>query len=162
MGVFIYCYTATGKSTLGRKFANVVDMESTRYKYGEQIENEQKKGTKRVVNPDYPNNYFKALEAVKDLYDYILISDSICNEWLSQNNTEYWQVYPEIDLKEEYLLRMKNRGNNQAFIDYQSYMWDEWIEGCQNDPNAARHIVLKTGQYLEDVLPNLTLKEIEC
>lgn len=162
MGVFIYCYTATGKSTLGRKFANVIDMESTKFKYGEQIENEKSKGTKRTVNSDYPNNYFKALEEVKDKYDYILISDSVCNEWLAKNNIEYWQVYPNINLKEEYLLRMKNRGNNQSFIEYQRMMWEEWVEGCAQDEFASKHIELQTGQYLEDVLPNLKLKELEC
>jgi len=162
MGVFIYCYTATGKSTLGKKYANVIDMESTRYKYDEQSENEQSKGTKRTINAHYPNNYFKALSDVKDKYDYILISDSICNEWLFKNNIEYWQVYPNKSLKEEYLLRMKNRGNNQDFINYQSKLWDEWIEGCINDKNASRHIVLKSGQFLEDVIPNLILKEKQC
>ena len=162
MGVFIYCYTATGKSTLGKKYANVIDMESTKYKYGEQIENEKAKGTKRTINPEYPQNYFKALEEVKDKYDYILISDSVCNDWLFKNKIEYWQIYPDKSLREEYLFRMKNRGNNQDFIDYQSLLWDEWIEGCMTDKNASRHIVLQAGQHLEDVLPNLVLKELKC
>ncbi len=162
MGIFIYCYTATGKSTLGRKYSNVIDMESTLFKYHQQIEDESIKGTKREINPDYPKNYFKALEDAKDKYDYILISDYVCNEWLIENRFEYWQIYPQKDLKHEYLERMKNRGNIDAFIDYQDKMWDEWIDGCVNDKNATCHIELKAGQHLEDVLPNLKLKENLC
>ena len=159
MGVFVYCYTATGKSTLNKKYANVIDMESTIYKYiNTPIEIEKEKGTKREINNDYPNNYFKALENVKNKYDYILVSDNICDKWFQENNIEYWQVYPNIDLKEEYLNRMKQRGNNQDFIDYQSKLWNEWVKGCKNDKFAAKHIELQEGQYLEDVLPNLKLK----
>lgn len=160
MGTFIYCYTATGKSTLGKKYSNVVDMESTLYKYlNYSTEKEADKGNKREKNPDFPNNYFKALDEVKNKYDYILISDSVCDSWLKDNNIEYWQVFPNINLKEEYLKRMRNRGNNQNFIDYQDKCWNSWVEGCKNDKNASKHIELKAGQYLEDVLPNLKLKE---
>ena len=162
MGVFVYCYTATGKSTLGKKYSNVIDMESTLFKYHQQCEDESIKGTKREMQEDYPNNYFKALEKVKDKYDYILVSDYICNDWLIKNNYEYWQVFPNKELKQEYLQRMKNRGNNDAFINYQDLMWEEWIDGCKNDQNAKKHIELKAGQYLEDVLPNLKLKEQTC
>ncbi|MBR2969476.1 MAG: hypothetical protein IKC49_00275 [Clostridia bacterium] len=158
MGVFVYCYTATGKSTVGKKYSNVIDMESTLYKYvGKVKEIENEKGTRREINIDYPNNYFKALEEAKNKYDYILISDSICDSWLKENNIEYWQVYPNIELKQEYLERMKNRGNNQDFIDYQAKLWEEWVNGCKFDQYASKHIELKSGQFLEDVLPNLKL-----
>ena len=33
MGIFIYAFTATGKSTLAKKYKNVIDMESVNYKY---------------------------------------------------------------------------------------------------------------------------------
>lgn len=158
MGIFVYCYTATGKSTVGKKYTNVLDLESTLFKYTgitKEIENE--KGTKREINKDYPDNYFRALEDAKDKYDYILVSDNICDEWFRKNNITYWQVYPSIELKEEYLQRMKARGNNQKFLEYQDKLWEEWVNGCKNDKYAVKHIELKAGQYLEDVLPNLKI-----
>ena len=156
MGIFVYCYTATGKSTVAKRYSNVIDMESTLFKYtNTKIENEQEKGTKREINPDYPQNYFEALEQVKDKYDYILISDSVCNQWLRERGYGYWQVYPSVQLKEEYLRRMKERGNNQDFINYQSKLWEVWVNGCKNDKYAERCIELQSNQHLEDVLPNL-------
>lgn len=160
MGIFVYCYTATGKSTLGKKYSNVIDMESTLYKYLNSVnEKETEKGKKRERNPEFPKNYFKALEEVKDQYDYILISDNICDSWLRENKIEYWQIYPDINLKNEYLERMRKRGNPEEFLEYQSKLWNEWVEGCKNDKFASKHIELKTGQYIEDVLENLKLKE---
>lgn len=42
MGIFKYAFTATGKSTISKKYSNVIDMESTKYKYlNSNIENEK-------------------------------------------------------------------------------------------------------------------------
>ena len=156
MGIFIYAFTATGKSTISKKYSNVIDMESTLYKYlGISKEDEKLKGTNRKINKEWPDNYFKALKEVESKYDYILISDDICNNFLKVNNYEYWWVYPQIELKDEYLDRCKKRGNNDEFINWYSKLWEEWIRACKNDKGASRHIELKSNQYLEDVLPNI-------
>lgn len=159
MGIFVYAFTATGKSTLGKKYKNVIDMESTLYKYlGNFEEKESLKSTKRELNKDWPNNYFEALKEVKDKYDYILISDEICDEFLKEFGYEYWWVFPNENLKDEYLKRCKERGNNDEFIYWYSKLWNEWISKCKNDKNASKHIELKQGEFLEDVLPNLIKK----
>ena len=117
MGIFIYAFTATGKTSVAKKYTNVIDMESTLYKYnGQYLEDESLKSTLREINKDWPNNYFKALLKVKDKYDYILISDDICNKFLIDNNLEYWWIYPKRELRGEYLARCKKRGNNKEFI----------------------------------------------
>ena len=156
MGIFVYSFTATGKSTVSKKYSNVIDMESTLYKYlNVEKEDEGLKGTDRKRNKEWPQNYFDALMEVKDKYDYILISDDVCNKFLKDNNFEYWWVYPKSELKDEYLERCKMRGNNDNFIDWYSKCWDEWILNCKNDKLAGKHIELNSNQYLEDVLPGL-------
>ena len=155
MGIFIVAHTATGKSSLAKKYKNVIDMESTLYKYNDISNDESKKSTNREINKEWPNNYFKALKSVLDKYDYILVADEIVNDFLITNKYEYWIVYPDISLKEEYLNRCKNRGNNEEFIYWYSRLWDEWINISKNDLHASKHIELKSNQYLEDVLPNL-------
>lgn len=160
MGIFVYAFTATGKSTLVKKYSNVIDMESTLYKYMESSnEDESLKSTVRVQNKEWPDNYFKALMEVKNKYDYILISDEICDNFLHENNFEYWWVYPKEELKKEYMKRCEKRGNNSEFIKWYSKLWKEWIEKCKADKLASKHIELKSGQYLEDVLPNLKRME---
>ena len=156
MGIFVYAFSATGKSSVAKKYSNVIDMESTLYKYlGSFKEDESLKSTNRKINKQWPENYFKALKEVKDKYDYILISDEVCDKFLKDNSFEYWWVYPKQDLKEEYMNRCKKRGNNVEFINWYSKLWEEWISKCKNDKLASKHIELKSNQYLEDVLPNL-------
>ena len=156
MGIFVYAFTATGKSTVAKKYSNVIDMESTLYKYiGISNEDESMKSTIREVNKEWPENYLKALIQVKEKYDYILISDEICDKFLKDNNFEYWWVYPRIDLKDEYMNRCRKRGNNEEFIKWYSKLWNEWIEKCKRDKLATKHIELQSHQYLEDILPNL-------
>ncbi len=156
MGIFIYASTATGKTTVTSKYKNIIDMESTLYKYLDVIrEDEESKGTYKAINKGWPQNYFEALNDVKDKYDYILIADEICDDFIHSNNYKYWRVYPKLDLKEEYIERCRVRGNNEEFIYWYSKLWNEWYYKCKNDHFALKHIELNSGQYLEDVLPNL-------
>ena len=156
MGIFIFAFTATGKSTVARKYKNVIDMESTYYKYMDNNdEDESHKSTVRNINKEWPNNYFDALKRVKDEYDYILIADEICNNFLVNNKYEYWYVYPRRKLKQEYLDRCRKRGNNEEFIYWYSKLWDEWIDKCKEDRFASKKIELSSNEYIEDVLPNL-------
>ena len=70
MGVFIFAFTATGKTSLAKKYSNVIDLESTSYKYlNVNIKDESLKSTPREENKEWPSNYFKALTEVKDKYD---------------------------------------------------------------------------------------------
>ena len=120
MGVFIFAFTATGKSTVARKYRNVIDMESTHYKYiDNNAEDESLKSTVRDINREWPYNYFKELKKVKDKYDY-------------------WYVYPKRELKHEYLDRCKKRGNNEEFIYWYSKLWDEWIDKCKEENVLSR------------------------
>lgn len=159
MGIFIFAFTATGKSTVAKKYKNVIDMESTSYKYKDcNMEDETLKSTVRNLNEEWPENYFKALKEVKDKYDYILIADEICKDFLIDNNYEYWYVYPKRELKQEYLDRCKKRGNNEEFIFWYSKLWDEWITKCKEDNYASKKIELDSNEYLEDVLLDLIKK----
>lgn len=159
MGIFIFSFTATGKTAVAQKYRNVIDLESTYYKYTDNnIENEGLKSTVRNLNKEWPNNYFEALEKAKDEYDYILIADEICNEFLIKNKYDYWYVYPKKELKQEYLDRCKKRGNNEKFISLYSKFWDEWIDECKKDKYASKKIELGSNEYLENVLPNLKYK----
>lgn len=161
MAIFVYAFTASGKSTLARKYKNVIDMESTTFKYLGGKEDEASKGSDdRILNPAWPNNYFEALDKVKNSneYDYVLISDNICDSWLRENKVEYWQVYPNESLLSEYEARVRGRGNSEKFACYLRQVFCSWVEGCRNDKFASRHIELKSGEFLEDVLEGLIKK----
>ena len=157
MGIFVYAFTAAGKSVAAEKYSNVIDMECTKYKY-EEVTTEETKGTKRTLKRDWPGNYFRALTEAKDKYDYILVADKICDLYINAYNYEYWRVYPNRALKNEYIDRCKARGNNDEFVYYYGKYWDKWIDMYKNDKKAKKIIELQSNQFLEDVLPNLRKK----
>ncbi len=116
---------------------------------------EQSKATEdRIPDPEWPDNYFRALAEVKDKYDYILISDDICNSWLWENNIKYWQICPDLSLRDEYCARFVARGNNPTFVSQQMQVWDEWIQTCSHDLRAEKIFILKSNEYVEDVINN--------
>ena len=70
-GIIVAGFGAIGKTTLGNKYDNIIDMESGYYRWDntgfENIPYEQRKGKKeRPENIEWPDNYYKAIiEAIK-------------------------------------------------------------------------------------------------
>lgn len=70
---------------------------------------------------------------------------------LTDNGIEVNLVYPEKELKEEYLERYIEMGVDFIILDYYMTHWDEFIDIFKRQVNC-KHIVLQSGQYLQDVL----------
>lgn len=65
-GIVVAGFGAIGKTYLGKKYKNVIDMESGNFAHINDdvldIPIEKRKGTDiRPKNPEWPNNYFKAI-----------------------------------------------------------------------------------------------------
>jgi hypothetical protein len=67
----------------------------------------------------------------------------------------YVLCYPDKSLKSEYLMRFIERGNTECFIEIFIGRWGNFINSFENDISALKHIVLKSGQYLSDVVDDL-------
>ena len=64
-------------------------------------------------------------------------------------------VYPEKELRNEYLDRYIERDSPYEFIGAFMKYWNPWIEELTKQ-KYCQHIVLKKGEYLGDVLHKLT------
>lgn len=60
-------------------------------------------------------------------------------------------IYPERQLMGEYIQRYIDRGSPKQFINLVYANWDSWVTSCEGEVNC-KHIVLRQGQYLIDVL----------
>jgi len=74
-----------------------------------------------------------------------------------KNNIHYDIVYPEIDSKQDYISRMKKRGNNIEFINNMQENFEKYCFACANDEFADEKIKLKKGEFLEDVIKKLKI-----
>jgi len=75
-GVIIARFATCGKSVLGRKYKNVIDLESSNYKHINDLENvpvEMRKGTKREINQEWPENYYRAINDAINKYDVVFV-----------------------------------------------------------------------------------------
>jgi adenylate kinase family enzyme len=161
MGIAVYGFPAVGKTTMAKKYNNVFDLEKGHYAYlltdeQKKLNDEEKKGIKKMDNPDYPQNYFDALIENLKKYDYVFISHKAI-KFCIDNNIPYWIVYPKLECKQEYLQRMKERGNQPHFIEQQDRDFEKNINECEEDKLCQKRIILQKGETLEMVFKRMGL-----
>lgn len=152
-------FAGIGKTYLGNKYSNIVDLESSDFKwiYPKELKNidkEKRKGIlERHFNPDWPENYIEAILSAEKEYDIVLISQSIdVLAELRLRRIPFVVAIPELGLKEEYKKRCIDRGNNEIFVGFVDSYYEYLINKLmgRNDPK----LILGAGEYLEDALIN--------
>ena len=153
-GVLIGGFKAIGKSTLAKKYSNVMDIEIINFEYiiDEELAKipiEQRKGIKnRTKNPDYPLNYYnEIISSLKQNNIVLFATKPEIVELLHQNNIDYYVVWPEKNMLDEIIERSKKRGNNEEFI---SKITNVYYRDYPKENDKV--IWLPKGQYLEEVL----------
>lgn len=156
-GIIVAGFGAIGKTTLGNKYNNIIDLESGYYKWDntgfENIPYEQRKGkSERPENKEWPNNYHNAVLEAIEKYDVVLTSMHWhLLDFLEKNNIEYYLAYPTLDSEKVLEERCYARGNNKTFTDKLKVNLYDW-----NDKLKKYHpkelLIINKNEYLEDVL----------
>lgn len=156
-GIIVAGFGAIGKTTLGNKYDNVIDMESGYYQWDntgfENIPYEQRKGKKeRPKNMEWPSNYYKAILETRNKYDVVLTSMHWhLLDFFEKNNIEYYLAYPTLDSVEILEERCYARGNNKTFTDklkVNLYSWNEILKNY----HPKKLLIIEKDEYLETVL----------
>jgi len=118
------------------------------------------KGTRTILDSDsskfnkdyFPENYMQHIKNNMGKADIILISShDVVRDALVENELPFTLVYPDRSIKEEYIQRYKDRGNEDSFVKLLQENWDNWMDGMENQ-KGCDHIKLQKGQYLSDVI----------
>ena len=116
--------------------------------------------TKTILDSDsskfnkdhFPGNYMEHIKTNMGKADIICISShDTVRDALNENKLPFTLVYPDRSLKEEYIQRYKDRGNEEGFVKLLEANWDDWMDGLENQ-KGCDHIKIQTGQYLSDVI----------
>lgn len=160
--MIVSAFAGVGKTTLAHKYGkDVIDLESGNFKWLENDGTEASKGNRREQNPKYPINYLEAIKKANTQYKVVLISQhEVIRKCLDAVKLDYILVYPNKNMKEEFIERYKKRGNSENFIDLISKEWDNWIDALDEIKTHSK-IVLQQGQYLTDFAVELGLEEFE-
>jgi len=97
---------------------------------------------------DFPNNYIEHIKSVIGKADVVFVSthaDVLAK--LKEENVDFKIICPKKELKEEYLSKYKERGNDDAFIKLLSENWDMWISDI-GDKYGDITLFLNSGETL--------------
>lgn len=153
--IIIAGFSGIGKTSLGKKYSNVIDLDSAEYAYDDSdilyLSLEQRKGIDRKQNKEWPENYIKAIKDAILKYEYVLVWDriDIVEEYI-KNKLDFILCYPSKDSLEIYKERYKNRGNSDFYIDKKIKEYDEKMKFF-NKLNIKK-IVLEGNDTLEKYL----------
>lgn len=141
----ISAFPATGKSYFTRNTSkDVLDSDSSNYSWT-YLENGEK-----IRNKDFPNNYIQHIKENIGKVDIIFVSShKEVREALVENNIHFTLIRPNVFLKDEYLKRFSERGNDEKFIKFIDDNWFEFVKELANQNNCEK-IVLHKGQYISD------------
>lgn len=104
---------------------------------------------------DFPQNYIKHIKENIGKANIICISShKEIRDALVKNGLWFTLVYPDKNLKEEYIQRFKDRGDKESFINLIYNNWDEWLMQLRNQDNCI-HIRLGIGEYISDIIEDL-------
>lgn len=157
-------FAGIGKTTLASKYKNVIDLESSIYKWDntglENIPVEARKGMIRKENANWPNNYIEEIKKQSLYYDVILV-------WIhpdvlkiyDENNIDYVLCYPDKDSLKIYEKRYMERGNNKEYIEKVINTYDMRLN--QFKEKKVTQIILKGNETLEDYLLNHNYKLVK-
>lgn len=154
MNKIISAFPGIGKTTLVQTNKNYVDLESSDYKWidiDKTLSIEERKGTAKTINPDFPENYIKKIMELTDIgFNVLISSHKEVREALQAQGIKYTIVLSSLDMKEEMINRYLNRGNQESFVNLLKTNYEKFVEDLSMDSNEK--VVLKSGQYLSDLV----------
>ena len=117
------------------------------------------KGEKNILDSDsstfdksnFPQNYIQHIKSNIGSADLILVSShKEVRDALVENGIDFTLVYPNRQIKDEYIKRYIDRGNNENFVNLLQKNWDNWMNELDEQIGCEK-VELKTGLYLSDV-----------
>lgn len=146
-GTIVAAFPAAGKSHYADRNGGVLDSDSSAFSW------KWITFDVRERHPDWPANYIAHItEACAEGRTVLVSTHAEVREALFANGIPYTLVYPHPALREEYRRRMTERGSHPALIaKVIDELWTGALVECAGERGCV-HVVLRSGEYLSDVL----------
>ena len=144
----ISAFPACGKTYVFENFKDKVIIDSDSSKFSWVFVGDQK-----VRNPDFPENYINHIKENIGKVDYIFVSThENVRRALEDAGIDFYLVYPDRSLKEEWIGRCFLRGSGKKFCQLIADNWDNWIDGLEEDSKKHKFMKLLNNEYLSHVI----------
>lgn len=135
----------------------IIDSDSSEFSW---VKDENGNNTKER-NPGFPNNYIQHIKDNLDKQDIIFVSShEVVRKALEDNGIEYHIFYPDKSLKEEWIRRFKERGNDEKFIEFISTNWDKFIDDIESETYPIKHKLGSEGISTMMYINSITMSDV--
>jgi len=155
----IICGPAVGKTFLSKNDKRFIDLDEMKAKNKYNITDDKdfeknKLNRGKIIHEnslEYSLNILKK-EIMTEKILLLSYNKQLIN-YIINNNIEYCLVYPNLNSRNEYINRMKKRGNSEKFVEEMTNekAWNSFYFENENDTKPTFKIKLKEGQYLSDI-----------
>ena len=139
--IIISAMPCCGKTYCFNHYQNdysILDSDSSNFSW----EKDKNGKNTKVRNSNFPTNYMEYIDNSIGKVDFIFISShKIVREALVKNNIKFLLVYPEITCKQEYLMRAKERGSSEDFINMLNNNWVDFYNDIRNQ--SVQGLIIK-------------------
>jgi len=149
--IIVSAFPACGKSYMfnnynGKPFA-MLDSDSSNFSW---IKDENGENTKER-DPNFPTNYIKHIKDNIGKVDVIFVSShDIVRKALNKNNINFFMVYPDKSMKDEWIRRFRERGNDEGFIKFISDNWDSFIDEIEKEEKCLKEKLSVDHLYIDN------------
>lgn len=146
--IIVSAFPCCGKSYYAKGKEEVLDLESSSYSWLEY-------NGHKLRNPDFPNNYIEDVILYRSQYKIIFVSSHISvRTALHVYGIPYYLVYPENtpECYNSWRERCYTRGTRLLWDSLLSECWTSLLTSCKYDKSPVKHIVLKSNEYIEDIV----------
>ncbi|HFI0791063.1 TPA: hypothetical protein ACGO62_001070 [Streptococcus suis] len=168
--MFLFAFPGMGKTTLAKKYANVVDLEISDIKYDNSsvshLTKEERKSTPRPIkDKNYKNIYVNKAYALHEEGKTVLVAMNFLLRMLLtvifRKNIPFHIYIPHPRLKAEYRQRYIQRGNNSKFIFEVMIIWYPTLLPLYLLSKVCPSYISVTQQdeYLEDYYTSAVCKQ---
>lgn len=156
--IVVSAFPACGKSYTYNHFNGkpfkILDSDSTLFHY---IWKDGKKTDK--LNPNFISDYIAHIKENIGKVDVIFVSShKEVRKALRDNNISCFYVYPKLSMKQEFLRRMKERGNDAKFINTLDEHFEEWVTDMSEDAKKYKDSHLCLANELSEKYPYIDNK----
>lgn len=163
-------FPVSGKTYATKKLTEegyeVLDLDSSEYSHKYYNFSAYDYKVDRVKNPSFPQNYIKTIKDAIGEYDFIFISThKEVIDTLEKEKINYSLVYPNYDMKLEWIGRCYLHDDSHEFCNKLASNWDQWIKEldnvtCSND-GCTNKVFLNSSyntRYLYDAIKKYYVK----
>lgn len=111
---------------------------------------DEKGNNTKERNPNFPDNYIEFIKKNIGRFNVIFVSsDKTVRQALEKNKIKTIIIYPNKNLKSEWLKRLKNRDDSQEFINFISKEWDNFIDDIEKEDFTIKERLNNENSYLD-------------